>query len=248
MQWQNDFHNHSALFLVAMHFTCKPASDHSLLISFGNEISLAQNRLVHGLAQKILARRAPFIRDIHPAYCSILLVFDPQLANLQQVETYVCDLAEHAFETFATAVRLVEIPVCYADEFAPDLPFVAAHNQLTREEVIAIHTSGVYRVYFLGFSPGFAYLGGLSPQIFAPRLASPRMRVPANSVAIGGEQTAIYPMSTPGGWRLIGRTPLRMFNAERAEPAWLALGDEVRFVAISRAEYERWEEPQTRGS
>lgn len=230
-----------------MHFTCKPASDHSLLISFGNEISLAQNRLVHGLAQKLFARRASFVRDIHPAYGSILLVFDPERATVSQAEAYVRELAEHVVESSGTVARLVEIPVCYAGEFAPDLPFVAAHNQLTREAVIALHTSGVYHVYFLGFSPGFAYLGGLSPKLFAPRLASPRMRVPANSVAIGGEQTAIYPMSTPGGWRLIGRTPLRMFDAERGEPAWLTWGDEVRFVAISRAEYERWEEPQTRG-
>ncbi len=223
--------------------TITPASDHSLLVSFGNEIALAPHRQVHALTQKLLTRRAAFMRDLHPAYSSLLIVFDPELATLAQVEAHVRALAESAAETVALAPRVVEIPVCYEEAFALDLPFVAAHNQLTREEVIALHTGGEYRVYFLGFSPGFAYLGGLSPRLCTPRLASPRTQVPAGSVAIGGQQTAIYPMSTPGGWRIIGRTPWRMFNAESSEPALLALGDIVRFVAVTRTAFDRLASP-----
>ena len=219
--------------------TITPASDHSLLVSFGNEIALATHRQVLALTQKLFAQRAPFIRDLHPAYNSLLVVFEPELATFAQVEAHVRARGESGTETVSFASRVVEIPVCYEEAFALDLPFVAAHNQLSREEVIALHTGGEYRVYFLGFSPGFAYLGGLSSRLCTPRLASPRTLVPAGSVAIGGKQTAIYPMSTPGGWRIIGRTPWRMFNAERAEPALLALGDVVRFVAIARAEFER---------
>jgi KipI family sensor histidine kinase inhibitor len=221
-----------------MSFTLKPASDRSLLVSYGSEISPALQQRVYGLTQKLLAQRPSFIRDLHPAYGSVLIVFEPELATMRQVEAYVRELAESAAASYWPAAREVEIPVCYDEEFALDLPFVAAHNQLTREEVIALHTSGEYRVYFLGFAPGFAYLGGLSPKLFTPRLASPRTQVPPGSVAIGGQQTAVYPMSTPGGWRIIGRTPLQMFNAESATPALLALGDEVRFVAVSRDEFE----------
>ncbi|MEK7726939.1 MAG: 5-oxoprolinase subunit PxpB [candidate division KSB1 bacterium] len=219
--------------------TLQPASDHSLLVSFGNEISLAQHRRVHGLAQELFAHRAPFIRDLHPAYSSILVVFEPRLATWQQVAAHVRELAQSVAEVSLPASRVVEIPVCYDEEFSLDLQDVAEHNQLAREEVIALHTRGEYRVYFLGFTPGFAYLGGLSPRLFTPRLASPRKQVPAGSVAIGGQQAAVYPMCTPGGWRIIGRTPLPMFEAQKAEPALLALGDEVRFISISRAEFER---------
>lgn len=220
-----------------MPFTLTPANDHSLLISFGNEISLAHHRQVCALTQKLLSTPANFIRNIHPAYCSILVSFDPSLASLQEVEAHLRTLLDGADDEALPSTRLVEIPVCYEEEFGLDLCEVAAHHRLTCEEVIAIHTSGQYRVYFLGFMPGFAYLGGLSPRLSTPRLPSPRARVPAGSVAIAGAQTGIYPMTTPGGWRIIGRTPLQLFSAEREKPALLELGDEVRFEKISRQEF-----------
>jgi len=222
-----------------MSFTLKPASDHSLLVIFGNEISLAHHHQVLALTQKLLAHPASFIRNLHPAYSSILLTFDPLQIALQQVEAHVRAFVDEIGDAVLPAPRLVEIPVRYEEEFGLDLQDVAAHHRLTREEVIALHTGGAYRVYFLGFTPGFAYLGGLSPRLFTPRLPSPRTQVPAGSVAIAGQQTGVYPMSTPGGWRIIGRTPLQMFDAQRAEPALLALGDEVRFIPLSRTEFER---------
>jgi inhibitor of KinA len=133
----------------------------------------------------------------------------------------------------------IVIPVCYDAEFGPDLTDVAAHNGIAVEEVIGLHTSATYTVYFLGFSPGFGYLGGLPKELRIPRLATPRSRVPAGSVGIGGEQTAVYPSETAGGWRLVGRTPLAMFNPASDSPSRLQPGDHVQFTAISRSAFER---------
>ncbi|NUO80921.1 5-oxoprolinase subunit PxpB [candidate division KSB1 bacterium] len=221
-----------------MPFALKPASDHSLLISFGNEISPAHHRQVYALTQRLLTHPASFICNLHPAYCSLLIAFDPLLSSLQEVEAYIRKVSDELAEAVLPAPRRVEIPVCYEEEFGIDLQDVAAHHHLTREEVIRLHASGEYRVYFLGFTPGFAYLGGLSPRLYTPRLLAPRTQVPAGSVAIGGQQTGIYPMSTPGGWRIIGRTPLKLFASEKESPALLALGDEVRFAPISPREFE----------
>ena len=133
--------------------------------------------------------------------------------------------------------RRVEIPVCYGGEYGPDLEYVAELNGRTVEEVIAIHSGADYLVYFLGFSPGFPYLGGMPESIAAPRMPAPRKRVPAGSVAIGGNQTGIYPMASPGGWRIIGRTPVRLFRAD-AEPAVLVeMGDHVKFVPVSKGDF-----------
>lgn len=134
--------------------------------------------------------------------------------------------------------RFVEIPVCYDGEFGPDLADVARHTGLSVEEVIARHSAVEYRVHCLGFAPGFPYLGGLPPELATPRRATPRQGVPAGSVAIGGAQTGIYPQSSPGGWNVIGRTPLRLFDADREPPALLKAGDRVRFRPITRGEFE----------
>jgi inhibitor of KinA len=129
------------------------------------------------------------------------------------------------------------VPTCYGGDLGPDLPFVAQHNGLLPEDVIGIHTGQTYRVYMLGFAPGFPYLGGMSERIAAPRRPSPRIAVPAGSVAIAGTQTGVYPMESPGGWQIIGRTALRLFHPERDPPALLRMGDQVRFRSISREEY-----------
>ena len=142
------------------------------------------------------------------------------------------------------ASRVVEIPVCYGGQYGPDLAFVAQHNGLTEEEVIALHVSGEYYIYMLGFAPGFPYLGGLPERIAAPRHEVPRASVPAGSVGIAGNQTGIYPVSTPGGWQLIGCTPLVLFRPSENPPSLLLPGDTVRFRAISTAEMQAWPEDQ----
>jgi inhibitor of KinA len=210
------------------------ASDHSFLVSFGDEISLAHHQSVVRLTTLLLANRRPFLRNIHPAYCSVLISFDPRQASLNMVEEYLASLLPSIESMPLPPPRHVEIPVCYGGEYGPDLADVAAHNNCTPEDVVRIHSSSEYLVYFLGFSPGFPYMGGLSPQIATPRLPTPRTRVPAGSVAIGGAQTGIYPVSSPGGWRIIGRTPLQLFRPNEDPPVLLHMGDIVRFLPITQ--------------
>jgi inhibitor of KinA len=214
-------------------------SDHAFLISFGNDASFEMHQKVHALLNAVLHSTPDFITNIHPAYCSILFSFDPLQATFDEVEAYVQGVLKASSGHPTPSPRQIEIPVCYDDEFAPDLDAVASHNNLSREQVVDLHASGSYYACFIGFTPGFAYLGGMSPRLATPRLPSPRTRVPAGSVAIGGGQTAVYPISTPGGWRLIGRTPLKLFSPEKEPFSLLALGDRVRFRKITREEFGR---------
>jgi KipI family sensor histidine kinase inhibitor len=217
----------------------EPASDSALFISFGDSISLETHRRVVSLFHAVERVGDPRIRDLHPAYASLLIDFDPLQLTHEQLESLVAPLILESSPSNPEASGLIEIPVCYDREFAPDLATVAQHSSLTEEQVIATHWGGDYFVYFLGFSPGFAYLGGLASQLHVPRLVTPRKQVNAGSVGIAGAQTGIYPNSSPGGWHLIGRTPLRMFDASADPPSRLQPGDRVRFRRIDRGEFDR---------
>jgi len=210
--------------VVAPMTTIEPASDHSLLVRFGDRISLETHGRVRNFVRWF---RAPGVRNLHPAYASVLICFDPLRTTHDELAARA---REAAGDAPAPAARLVEIPVCYGGELGPDLADVARLNGLTPERVVEIHSSAEYLVYFLGFSPGFPYLGGLPASIATPRLDAPRTLVPAGSVAIGGNQAGVYPVASPGGWRIIGRTPLELFRADREPPALLEMGDRVRFV------------------
>jgi inhibitor of KinA len=220
-----------------------PASDSALCISFGDSISLETHRRVISLFHAVerLRERYPSIRNLHPAYGSLLIDFDPLQITHEQLENFVAPLIVESslLPSNLEASGLIEIPVCYDREFAPDLATVSQHCSLTEEQVIATHADGDYFVYFLGFSPGFAYLGGLASPLHVPRLVTPRKQVSAGSVGIGGPQTGIYPNASPGGWQLIGRTPLRMFDAATEPPSLLQPGDGVRFRRIDRGEFDR---------
>ncbi len=215
------------------------ASDRSLLVSFGNEISLEHHHNILRLATLLLSDHKPFVLNLHPAYSSLLVSFDPCSTSSVAVKKYLQTILEKIESVSLPAPRTSDIPVCYGDDFGPDLHDVASLNHLSIEEVIRIHSSGNYLVYFLGFTPGFPYMGGLSEKIATPRLATPRTKVPAGSVAIGGNQTAIYPVSSPGGWRIIGRTPLRLFRPTENPPTLLRMGNEVRFTPIPKEEFNR---------
>jgi KipI family sensor histidine kinase inhibitor len=220
-----------------------PASDSSLLVEFGDAISPETQHRVLQLFHALQLRGNTHIRNLHPAYVSLLIDFDPLVVTHAQIAEMVREEAIKKTGTSEQSPRLVEIPVCYALEFGPDLNDVCAYTGLMPDEVIRLHSSVTYDVCFLGFTAGFAYMGGLPQVLATPRLATPRRAVAEGSVGIAGEQTGIYPTETPGGWRLIGRTPLRMFDP-RAEPETLvAPGDQVRFLPVTRAEFDRlWQE------
>jgi len=215
------------------------ASDSSLLVEFESVIDPALHQRVLNLFRAFLAKRDPRIRNLHPAYASLLIDFYPLQVGHEDLESQALALCEAEKIERDESPRVLIIPVCYDTEFGLDLADVAKHNSLTADEVIRLHTESDYLVYFLGFSPGFAYLGGLPPKLRTPRLTTPRTGVPAGSVGIAGDQTGVYPVDSPGGWRLIGRTPLRMFDPSATPPTRLQAGDQVRFASISRAEFER---------
>jgi inhibitor of KinA len=210
--------------------TVRAASDCSLLVSFGAAVSPEAHRLVMRLTHALDGERG--ILNLHPAYASVLIDFDPHLRTLSEIEALVGERMEPAGESACpTTTRLVEIPVYYGAAYGPDLEDVARHAGLSPERVVELHTAADYEVAFVGFATCFPYLTGLPPAIATPRLAAPRKLVPAGSVAIGGSQAGVYPLASPGGWRLIGRTPLHLFDPHGEPPALLRMGDRVRFVA-----------------
>ncbi|MFZ6750373.1 5-oxoprolinase subunit PxpB [Undibacterium sp. Ren11W] len=192
-------------------------------------VSLFCQRRLWSLAQQL--RAIGSYREVVPGMNNLTLVFDPDLTSGAEQLALLADLWERS-EAQDFSSRSVQIAVTYGGEFGPDLELVAEHTGLSPEQVIVEHTAADYMVYFLGFQPGFAYLGGLPPALATPRRAVPRLSVPAGSVGIGGMQTGIYPAASPGGWQLIGRSSMSLFNPELAQPSLLQPGDLVRFVAV----------------
>jgi len=227
------------------------ASDESLLVYFDtaekehrsedrplqSPITVQSNEKVRKLLRLLEREPVEGVHNLHPAYCSLLIKFDAVRMRHEELEAILGRYLERLEEVKLPEARRVEIPVCYGGEYGPDLTEVCALQGVTAAQVIELHASAEYLVYFLGFVPGFAYLGELPKALVTPRLAAPRRRVPAGSVGIAGNQTGVYPFATPGGWRLLGRTPLAMFRADREELSLLSIGDRVRFVPISREEF-----------
>lgn len=208
------------------------ASDRALRVGFGESVDGVAHRQVRRLLRRLDRIRIDGVVDLSPAYATLLVRFDPLKAAPAAIEAAVRGLVADLEAEPLDAARRVEIPVRYGGEDGPDLADVARHAGLTPEAVVALHAGTRYEVHFLGFTPGFAYLGTVPEPIACPRLDEPRRAVPAGSVGIAGAQTGVYPSSTPGGWRLIGRTPLTMFAADRAPMSLLMPGDEVRFVPL----------------
>jgi inhibitor of KinA len=224
-----------------------PVGDRAIMITVGSSIDEATNLRVRSVVAALTTNQVAGVVDLVPAFASIVVHYDPmRVAGDLQVSPYdrmVAQLETLLAGAAAPSVpigRIVEIPVCYGGAFGPDLEDVAKRHELEAEDVVRIHAAGDYLVYMVGFMPGFAYLGGLSPNIATPRRLSPRTAVPAGTVGIGGDQTGVYPLESPGGWNLIGKTPLRIFNIQRAEPTLLAAGDRVRFRQISLSEFSDW--------
>jgi len=219
-----------------------PLGDSAAFIEFCTTLDLEVNSVVQRLALGILKRKVPWIRDVVPALGGIALHFDPDNPEfppkpLEAALELVNECLKAALAGKDDAGREVELPVCYENEFALDLAEVAKKANLLPEEVAARHAAGEYRVLMMGFAPGHAYMGGLDPQLAVPRRASPRAIVPAGSVAIANEQTVVYPYAISGGWSVIGRTPMVLFDATRPRPSLLWPGDRVRFRAVGREEF-----------
>ncbi|MFI3168334.1 MAG: 5-oxoprolinase subunit PxpB [Faecalibacterium sp.] len=203
-----------------------------LLVCFGAAVEESINAKVMALAATLAARPILGMGETVPSFASLLVYYNPLLTDYPTMKAAV----EHAIaamgEVAAATGKTVEIPVCYGGKYGEDLAFIAQHAGLSEAEVIALHSAQPYRIYMLGFLPGFPYLGGLDERLHTPRLANPRTKIPAGSVGIGGQQTGIYPMASPGGWQLLGRTPLRLFAPEKGGKLPYLAGDSIRFVPI----------------
>ena len=217
-----------------------PAGDSSLVVEYDARIDAAINARAIALAAAVQAANLPGIRDVVPTYRSVTVYFDPLRTDYERLLAFLESRALDAADAGEAARPVVRIPVCYGADLGPDLDDVAAFASAAVEEVIRLHTAATYRVFMLGFVAGFAYLGTVDERIAMPRHATPRVRVPIGSVGIAGIQTGVYPAETPGGWRLIGRTPVKPFDPDRAEPFLMKAGDAVHFYAITRGEYDAW--------
>jgi KipI family sensor histidine kinase inhibitor len=215
----------------------EPASDQSLLIYFAEKITVEANESVRKLLHLLEEEPIAGVRNLHPAYCSLLVKFDALKWRHEKLEKELRKCLRRLDRVKMPGPRHVEIPVCYGGEFGPDIDEVAALHGISADGVIELHSSATYLVYFLGFVPGFAYLGELPKELITPRLATPRKKVPRGSLGIAGNQTGVYPFETPGGWRLLGRTPLAMFRTDRDVLSLLSIGDRVRFVPVSRERF-----------
>jgi KipI family sensor histidine kinase inhibitor len=213
------------------------AGDSAFVVEFGARIDRALNAKVMDLHRTLAAAKLPGIVETLPTFRSLMVFYDPLTTTRAELEPQVLALSGSKSEQ-ALAGKLWRLPVCYDGEFAPDLTEVAERTKLTVEQVIALHAGATYFAYVLGFMPGFAYLGGLPKELDLPRRKDPRVRVPQNSVAIAGEMTAIYPWESPGGWHLIGRTPIALFDLRREQPILWGAGDEVQFTRIDRASHD----------
>lgn len=236
----------------------KPIGDSSICVQFGTEINPVIHRKVKALVDHLEKDSFTGFIECVPAFTSVTVFYHPLLVHHsykkdvnpveKNISPYkiVCailkEILMNLVETKESKQRIVEIPVCYGGEFGPDLEAVAEYHHLSTSEAVEIHSKGEYLVYMIGFAPGFPYLGGMSEKIATPRRHSPRLSIPAGSVGIAGMQTGVYPISTPGGWQLIGRTPLDLFCPNENPPTLLQSGDIVKFVPISFEEYQAYKE------
>ena len=225
-----------------------PFGDSALLVEFGDTIDLDVNRKVIALSKAILKARIQGVEELVPTFRSLLIRYDLAKIGYKQLVLCVKDIESELKESKLEAVRRIVVPVVYGGQYGPDLSYVAQFHGLTEEQVIQIHSRRQYRVYMLGFVAGFPYLGEVADEIATARLETPRLKVPKGSVGIAEKQTGIYPCEAPGGWQIIGRTPLRLFKPQMDPPALLEPGDSVEFQQVSEKEYKKIEEAILNGT
>ena len=215
--------------------------DRSLLVELGDDISLAVNQKVQEVFSAIDRQRSKGILDLVPSYRSLLMIYDPLCISLDEIKAGIKDIWNNPDQSRLPQPQTVKIPVVYGGEYGPDLQLVAQYHNLTHREVIDFHTRPAYRVYMIGFTPGFPYLGEVLDAIATPRRETPRTLVPKGSVGIAQRQTGIYPVDSPGGWQIIGWTPVKLFDPFGKPPSHLVMGDRVQFHAITAQEAGQWQ-------
>ena len=225
------------------------AGDRAIVIELGDEISIECNRRVHSLHKAIFRADLPGVVDVIPTYRSILVEYDAMQVSYADINASLLDIDAGSADTPQDDATVIHLPVLYGGEYGPDLEHVAQNAGMSADEVVDLHSGTEYPVYMMGFTPGFPYLGGMSERIATPRLSTPRGVIPAGSVGIAEAQTGVYPIESPGGWQLIGRTPLRLFDVDRTPPSLIDAGDCVRFVPLAdEDEYRHIEEQVRAGS
>ncbi|WP_372867807.1 5-oxoprolinase subunit PxpB [Planomicrobium okeanokoites] len=227
-----------------MDYSFSPLGDQTIILEIGNEINEETHHRVRAVTALLETDPPQWLTEFIPAFTTVSIVYSPLQVSYDEAKMELAALLKKASEITLPPPRTIELPVCYGGDHGPDLEYVARHNGLSAEEVIAIHTGASYTVHMIGFAPGFPYLGGMSEKIAAPRKVSPRVTIPERSVGIAGNQTGVYPISTPGGWQLIGRTPTRLFLPDHEIPSLLSAGDTVVFRQITADEYQTLEEKE----
>ncbi len=227
-----------------MDYSFSPLGDQAIILEIGNEINEETHHRVRAVTALLETDPPQWMTEFIPAFTTVSIVYSPLHISYGEAKLELAALLKKASEITLPPPRTIEIPVCYGGDHGSDLEYVARHNGLSAEEVIAIHTGASYTVHMIGFAPGFPYLGGMSEKIAAPRKVSPRVTIPERSVGIAGNQTGVYPISTPGGWQLIGRTPTRLFLPDHEIPSLLSAGDTVVFRQITADEYQTLEEKE----
>ena len=215
------------------------AGDRGLLVEYGDVIDPVVNKKVRSMAIAMEKEPLNGVRETIPTYRSLLILYDPATTNPAKLEKEILAFEELLSQIEVPPPDTVEIPVCYGGKFGPDIRFVAEHNSITEDDVVRIHSGAEYHIYMIGFTPGFPFLGGLPKVLHTPRLETPRSFVPERSVGIANNQTGIYPLASPGGWQLIGKTPLKLFAPEHSNPFIYKVGDRIKFKPISFEDYKR---------
>lgn len=217
----------------------KITGDTSVAIVFGDEISSEINTRIRAFDEALNEEQIDGVYETVPTYCTLTIHYAPEIIRYSELRDRLEKMLRVSHKAQKLNTIVMEIPVLYGGDYGPDLGYVAEYNHMTPEEVIKRHTSTEYLIYMLGFTPGFSYMGGMDEQIATPRLKTPRVLIPAGSVGIAGKQTGIYPIDSPGGWQLIGRTPVKLYDAQRDTPILLDAGLHVKFVPIDENEYKR---------
>ena len=216
--------------------------DRSLLVELGDEISSSVNRWVRKLFFAVMENPIVGLIETVPAYRSLLITYDPLITDVATVTHWIEDMQEKMDRIQIPEPKTVEIPVVYGGEYGPDLEWVARYHKISTREAIRLHTETIYQVYMIGFTPGFPYMGELPEQLTVPRRETPRTVMPEGSVAIAQRQTGIYPVESPGGWHILGRTPLKLFHPTQSPPTLIEMGDVVRFFPIKEREFRQWQQ------